>query len=183
MTNHIHYIGDPRGHEKLLSILNSLHSALPSDVLWLRQDEHDVTHLTGDGDLVLDIRDLFSPNGFWNRDLLRLWAMVHFFDLDGWNDSEMYWRMFEYTLFPAIAKLDNGEELLAAFQKAMVGGPVPSLPEFRIIVNGTYLMEWLVDSMDGPFESDEDRLAATRARSGGYRPSDKSPLPGSEDAA
>lgn len=189
MTNHITILGDTSGHEKLIALLKEsvegtsdtfIHqapvSALLTDTLWLRHDEHDVTHITDDGDLVLDIRDLFSSHGFWNQDILRFWAMVHSFDLDGWNDTEMYWRAFEWTLFPAIDELDGGPQLLEAFQEMMVGGPVPPLPEFRILVNGRTLMSRLVLTMDGPFDSDEDLDAAVRVRSMGYRPSDKSPL-------
>ena len=140
-----------------------------------------MTHLTDNGDLILDIRDLFSRHGFWNGDILRFWARVHSFDLNEWNDTEMYWRTFEWTLFPAIAELDGGEHLLKAFQKTMVGGPVPPLPEFRILVNGRTLMSRLVLTMDGPFDSDEDLDAAVRIRSLGYRPSDKSRLPAIEE--
>lgn len=190
MTNQIIITGDTTGHEKLIAFMKEsvagtsdtfIHeapvSALPADILWHPHVEPDVTHLTGDGDLVLDIRDLFSRHGFWNRDILRFWARVHSFDLNGWNDTEMYWRTFEWTLFPAITELDNGEELLEAFQAVMVGGKVPALPELRILVNGRTLMSRLVDTMDGPFDSDEDLDAAVRIRSLGYRPSDKSPLP------
>lgn len=195
MTNHIIFTGDTTGHEKLIAHLKesfanannsvvheALTSALPEDTLWRRHREFGVTHLTDDGDLVLDIRDLFATNGFWNHDLLRIWAMFHSFNLHGWNDTEMHWRMFEWTLFPAVAELDNGEQLIEAFQTMLVGGSVPSLPDFRILVNGQFLMKCLVHVMDGPFESDEDLHAATRVRSTGYRPSDKSPLPYADEA-
>lgn len=190
MTNHTHILGKSTGHEGLINFLfvetpaqyqtpnhapSALTSALPADLLWCPHDEHDVTHVTEDGDLILDIRDLFTPNGFWNGDIICIWAEVNSFDLHGWNDAEAFWRMFEYTLFPAIAELENGQQLLDAVTEVMAGAPVPALPEFRIIVNGRALMEYLLLAFEGPFGSDEQARLAFEHRSQGYRSSLKGP--------
>lgn len=197
MTDYLHISGDTTGHETLIALMTAqfeaeggtvvdentvfdedshsddLASALDDDTLWRRYDEFDVCHITTDGDLVFDIRDAFAPAGFGSGDLLHYWAKLHGFDLHGWDYATLYWKMLQATLFPAILELPDGQVLMDAHNAVQHGSDVPKLPELRIVVNGTVLMEYFVVCLDGPFRDDAAFDKALERRKRCFRPAAK----------
>ena len=146
---------------------SALSSALPEGTYWRRFDEFAVTHVTLDGDLVLDIDDLFTPYGFWNGNIIGHWAICQSLDLDDLDGRDVLWQILEESLFPAIRELlPNGEELLAAVEGTKHGEPVPELPEFRIIVNGREAVMRTIAHFDGPFTADAEAASALERRCG-----------------
>ena len=154
---------------------SALSSALPEATYWRRFDEFGVTHVTLDGDLVLNINDLFTPYGFWNGNIIQHWAVCHSFDIDDLDGRDVLWQILEASLFPAMRELlPDGDELLAAVEGTKYGDPVPDLPDFRIIVNGREAVVRTIAHFDGPFTSDADAVSALERRCGAI----SAPAPG-----
>lgn len=191
MTDYLHISGDTTGHETLIAHMTAqfeasggtvvegnafpdrFSSALDDDTLWRRYPEFDVCHITTDGDLMVDIRDMFAPCGFIGDDLLHYWAKLHAFDLHGWDYPTLYRKMMQATLFPAVAELPGADKLMDAYNAMRHGEEVPALPELRIVINGTMLMEYFVACLEGPFRHDAAFDAALERRRGYFRPAAK----------
>lgn len=135
---------------------------LPS---WLPHEQFDVTHITEEGHLVLNIRDLFTPNGFHRGSLLYDWAKYIGFDLFPWPPEKLNEILLEETLFPAVRELPAGAELLAAAETAKQGeGNIQELPNFSVLVNVHVLAFRFLEYFEGPFSSVVDLLARYRDR-------------------
>ncbi len=77
------------------------------------------------------------------------------------------------TLFPTIAELPEGGQLMVAYNAVQHGGDVPTLPELRVVVNGTLLMKYFVACLEGPFPDDAAFDKALLRRQQFFRPAAK----------
>lgn len=143
-----------------------LRTALPDDTFWRRYDDFAVTHVTPEGDLLFDIRDLFTPHGFWNGNIIQAWANAQSFNIDDIDGRDALWILLQDTLLPAIRELPNGTPLAETFQDVLRGVPVPDLPELRIVVNGSLAVKRIIEHFDGPFDSDDAYTHALERRCG-----------------
>lgn len=139
-------------------------SVLDEHTFWLPYEPRGVTHITDTGDLVLDIRDLFTPMGFWRGNLVRIWAEVQMLSLDGLDERDVFLNILHDSLIPALLTLPDGERLMRAFEASRAGAPAPDLPDFRIIVNGDLALIRTVTAFDGPFTTDLEAMRAIARR-------------------
>lgn len=182
MSSHIHF-GNITEHEKLHAFLTQgperpkrvvdsqtpeareVASMLANLRNWLPHEQFDVTHVTDEGHLVLNIRDLFTPNGFHRGSILYDWAKYVGFDMFPWPPDKLNEILLEETLIPAVRELPGGDELLAAAELVKRGdGNIPDLPNFSVLVNVHVLAFRFLEYFEGPFSSVVDLLERYRDR-------------------
>lgn len=130
---------------------------------WVRFFGEPGTRVTEDGDLVIDIRD--STQNDAGADALVLWAAARSFSLEGIDLRTAVFSLYFATLYKALAEVTNDSPLMPAVSATYAGEDTGL--DFRVLVNGDYIIKKLVADFDGPFEPDrEDYYKAISWRRG-----------------
>lgn len=144
----------------------AINKALGTDfeLCWGEYERDDPSHVTDEGHLVLELKDLFDPNGFRHWTLVHEWAAVVGFEFQGLDPNEVFACILGQSLYPAVRERHDGHRLRNQQEAYLRTGIAPTdIPVFRIAVHGGLLLAAIVRVLDGPFTSEhETRLAIAR---------------------
>lgn len=132
--------------------------------LWGDYEREDSSHVTDEGHLVLELKDLYNPNGFRHWTLVHEWAAVVGFEFQCLDANHVFACILGQSLHPAVRERHDGHHLRNRLESYLGTGITPTdIPDFRIAVHGDLLFAAVVRVLDGPFTSEhETRLAIAR---------------------
>lgn len=132
--------------------------------LWGEYERDDASHVTDDGHLVLELKDLYNPNGFRHWTLVHEWAAVVGFEFQELDPNAVFACILGQSLHPAVRARHDGHRLRNQLEAYLgTGVPPTDIPDFRIAVHGDLVLAAVVRVLDGPFASEhETRLAIAR---------------------
>lgn len=149
---------------------------------WTAPVEHDARIVTSNGDLVLQLQDLWdidalralsdasdvepgsSLGEFTDERVLQRWAEGWGFNLGDINELDALLNLVFGFLVPTIEELPN--KLYKDVQQVRKGKRRPeTLPSYTLRVDGSAVRHFLVETYDGPFDSDDSLRGAMMLRS------------------
>lgn len=142
----------------ILSSSGSMHSDSIAQVstegtpAWVRFYGKPGMRVTDDGDLVIDIRDSMENDG--GTDALIEWAAARNFSLVGIDLRTAVFSLHFATLYRALAEVTSGSPLLPAVSATYADEDTDL--DFRVLVNGDYIIQKLVADFDGPFHPNDE---------------------------
>lgn len=131
---------------------------------WLLDAGPRTTGVTGDGDLVFNLRDALRVGELVDDGLLEQWAYEWQLSLDGIDqDHALSVILTDLALATALDLLPEscGLKLVSAFETTRSASNLPNLP---VRVNGASIAAALIRTFDGPFATRDAFLDAAAAR-------------------
>src|SRR5690606_2106144 len=98
------------------------------------------------------------------QELVRTWAGVKRFSLDGLDALAVWEHLVQTTLHPAIRTTADERDVVRTVRVDRSTHPASQAPDLRIIINGDLAMIRAVRHVDGPFRSDDHALDAVARR-------------------
>lgn len=149
---------------------------------WTAPVEHDARIVTSNGDLILQLQDLWDIDAiralgdvsdvepgssfgeFSDEQVLQRWAEGWGFNLGDINEFDALFSLVFAFLLPTIEELPN--TLYKDVKQVRKGKRRPeTLPSYTLRVDGSAVRHFLVDTYDGPFDNDDSLLGAMMLRS------------------
>lgn len=149
---------------------------------WTAPVEHDARIVTSNGDLILQLQDLWDIDAIRNLDdpsdlepgcsfgefadeqVLARWADGWSFSLGAINEFDALFHLVFIFLVPSIEELPNN--LYKDVMQVRKGKRRPeTLPSYTLRVDGAAVRHLLVETYDGPFDSEESLMGAMMLRS------------------
>jgi hypothetical protein len=149
---------------------------------WTAPVEHDARIVASNGDLILQLQDLWDIDAigaleedsdiepdssfgeFSDEHVLERWAEGWGFNLGDINEFDALFNFVFAFLVPSIEELPNS--LYKDVLQVRNGKRRPeTLPSYTLRIDGAAVRHFLVDTYDGPFDSDDSLKGAIMLRS------------------
>lgn len=128
---------------------------------WRPYHDASESRTTEHGHLILCINYLYDAEG---ERIIVEWANATGFSLSDVSPHGALTMLLHSTIYQALADVPDDSPLVEAMRAVNQGGPTSLLPEFRVIVDGTFAISLIVESFLGPFHEMEHFLNAIDQR-------------------
>lgn len=122
---------------------------------WRRYRRDSATRATEEGNLVLSVDDLFTSDP---GAALAEWAALVGFSMTDVPLAGAETMLILRTLYQALGDVPPESDLVRAMRAVNDGGSTSLLPDFRVIVDGTFIVACLIGAYCGPFCELDDYL-------------------------
>lgn len=129
---------------------------------WVRYYGELGNRVTDEGDLILDLKDMIE-DAFVNDGVLDRWALTNKFSVDGMNRTSAFLMLYMKTVHKCLAEVGRDDPRIESVRAVLRGEP-GATEHFRVQVDKTFVMSTLTEAFDGPFDAEDEFLAAIERR-------------------